>query len=393
MTYTSTVSFDAMKTKLMTLDEARTMFQKTEPLAEATFDTGTSGIRVRYGSDDWHHGEATDPVPVWLDVPDGERYQLTRQGAMELGSTCRINQGVQEFWPADVMERAVNWALRSGLGERELKLLTAGTGEFDGDTVPLAVAQCRATISPFSNLRLLDIVLERARKLFGSDTDSALVDYKWQHDLEQSICRVIFPGQQVIMDRTGVDDDAWCIGVELRNSLIGLKQTALNGYLFRFTCTNGAVDVAHSAGGFKRLGSTPEDAYLWAQETVDSVLGGLEETLDGVQALVDQKVEGFVVADLREMFKQYGVPKSQRVRVIEAMADTGGVLTAYDLVAAVTRAANMDGMKWRDVDHLLNMGGGIVHAESGRCSKDQPCMRRLPSDWEPPQVPELEPAE
>lgn len=384
MPYSSAVSFDDMKAHLFSLDAAREMFSKTEPLTEATFDTGDSGIRVEYG-ENWATGELTDPVPVWLSVPAGERYQLTRQGATQLGSTCRVNQKYQEWLPPGLLQDAVNWALRTGLGERELKLLTAGTGEYNGGEVPLAVAQCRATISPFSNLRLMEIVIERARQLFGSDTDSALVDYKMHHDLENSICRVVFPAAQVLMERTGVEDDAWCAGVEFRNSLIGLKQTALTGYLFRFTCTNGMMDIEHSSGGFARRGTTPDEAYAWAQEAVDGVLGGLETTFEDVQSLVDQKVEGFVVADLGELFREYKVPRRLRSVAIETMADTGGVLTSYDLVNAVTRVANLDDMSWQDVDRMLMMGGHLAHDSAGRCNAQNPCMRRLPKDWAAPE--------
>lgn len=386
MPYSSAVSFDDMKAHLFSLDATRNMFSKTEPLEEATFETGEPGIEVEYGDKWWADGDATDPVPVWLALPHGERYQLTRQGAVQLGSTCRVNQKFQEFLPAPIMQEIVNWALRTGLGERELKLLTAGTGEYkNGDQVPLAVAQCRATISPFSNLRLLEIVIERARELFGSDADSALVDYKTYHDLESSICRVVFPAAQVLMERTGVEDDAWCAGVEFRNSLIGLKQTAITGYLFRFTCTNGMMDIEHSAGGFARRGTTPDEAYTWAQEAVDGVLGGLETTFEDVQTLVDQKVEGFVVADLGELFREYSVPRRLRSVAIETMADTGGVLTSYDLVNAVTRVANLDDLSWKDVDRLLMMGGHLAHDSAGRCSREAPCMRRLPKDWVQPE--------
>jgi hypothetical protein len=385
MAYTSAVPFDAMRESLYSVDAARTLFARTEPLSEAVFNTG-QGIRVMYG-DDWATGAADDPVPVWIDVPGGERYQLTRQGATQLGSTCRVNQRQQEFLPPHLMQEIVNWALSTGLGERELKLLSAGTGEApDGSEVPLAVAQCRATISPFSNLRMLDIILERSRALFGSDTDAALIDFKTYHDLEQSICRVVLPAQQVVMERTGHDDDAWCAGVEFRNSLIGLKQTELNGYLFRFVCTNGMMDIEHSSGGFQRRGTTPEEAYAWAEEAVDSILGGLEDTFSAVQSLVDQPVEGFVVSDLGDLFREYAVPRRLRNVAMETMADTGGVLTSYDLVNAVTRVANLGDLPWRDVDRLLLMGGRLAHDSAGRCSQEIPCRRRLPKGWQPPPV-------
>jgi hypothetical protein len=386
MQYTS-VPFDAAARNMLSLDTAREVLGRTEPLAELTFRTGDPGLELTASAGWESEEELTAPVPVWLRMPDGLLLQLTKQAALEVGSTCRINQRYQQSIPPDLYEANVNWWLQRGLGgDRELKLLTAGTGaDPDGKPVPVAVAQTRATVDPFSNLRLLEVVLEGVERRFGAEAVlSACVDYKFWHDLEHTGFRVVFPAVQEVVDGTRVDDDAWCYGVQVSNSIIGLKQTAVHGYLFRFVCTNGMTDTAHSAGGFQRRGSTPDDAYEWAARTVDDVLGGLEEALNGVRALTGEATAGTVVTVLNDLFREHHIPKAQQNRIIETMADTGGFLTMYDVTNALTRAANLEGLDWRAVDQLLMVGGDIARSMGSRCDGSLPsgCHRLLPVDWE-----------
>jgi hypothetical protein len=391
--YESAVPLSAMS--LLTPDQARAQLSATEPLASQPFKLGQAGLNVTY-EDGWHNRELTDAAPVWLEVPDVGRFQLTRQAAWQLGSTCRVPRDYQQSIPAALMASNANWWLREGLGDREIQLLLAGTGNDQGGTsVPLAVAQTRSSVVPFSNLRFLDIVLDQIGAKYGAEARaSAMVDYKFWHDLEHTGLRVIIPAAQAVIEDTGFDDDAWCLGVEFTNSLIGLKQTTVTGYLFRFICTNGDRDIAHTTG-FSRRGTTPDQAYAWMTEAVDDALGGFDGIFEDVQALTKQTVLPDVTTVLKDLFRQFGIPKARAVAVTETMADTGGTITMYDLLNAVTLAANMEGIERRPADQLLAAGGHIIHSVGARCDGHlkNGCRRMLPKDWaEPPDEP-VEPDE
>ena len=383
----STVSFDAATAGMLTVEEAMARLSEAEPEDNLRFFVGDPGIDISYGKNWYENQVKTGPVPVWLTLPDGTRVQLTYQAALQLGSTCRVNQRFQEFIPPHQLEGITRWALREGLGDKtELKLLLSGTpGEDEnGDKVPLAVAQTRATVTPFSNGKLLEVALQAVRDKLGSEAaDSAVVDYKLWSDLEHASFQLVLPAVQSLMTGTGTDEDAWCYGLSVSNSPIGLKQTLVDGYLFRFVCTNGAMDVRHSAGGFQRRGSTPDAAYKWAGETAVIILGGLESAFAQVQELARHPVDDNPSLVLAQLFREHSVPKDQQLRIAEALEAATGPQTAYDLMQAITRAANMDGLGWRPARALMSLGGHLAEHGGGMCDGSLPegCRRLLPEDW------------
>jgi hypothetical protein len=379
----SAVSIDDMRGQLHDLDWLREQLGKTEPLDSATFSTENSPqITFGTGSDgkSWFNREMTDPAPVWLEIPGGEKYQLTRQATAELASECRYPRQLQVAMPPWLLQQNMNWWLSDGLGERDLKLFCAGTGQDDhGGEVPLAVAQTRATVTPFSNLRLLEIMLGKIRDQYGDG--EVLVDYKFHHDLEHTVFRLIVPGAHRVIQHTGVEDDTWSTGLQFKNFLTGLKQTEITAYVFRWWCTNGATDVANSSGGFARRGAGGDDVYEWAEEWSREVLKNVDTTLDDIQELTQVPVEGEVVPVLTDMFRDFSVPARERRRVINMMADTSD-MTMYSVQAAVTRAANLEGLPYRAVEQLLTMGGHISHVSGGRCTAQHACGRLFPPGWD-----------
>jgi hypothetical protein len=372
MAHAQVVNIDELRGQLIPLEDARERMAATEPLTAVSLEPG-AGAEVRLG-DSWHTGKLTDPADAFLRVSsDGAEYQLTRQAAAQLGSECHIPRKGQEWMSAAVLQGVINYGLAGGL-DKPYKLLAQ-------DTTVLGVT--RQTITPFSNLALADAVVEGICAKYGQDTE-VLVDYKFHHDLEATAVRFIVPGYHRVITNDRVPDDTWSTGVQLNNSLIGLKQTRLGGYLFRHWCTNGCYDIANATQGFsRRQDHTPEEAYAWAREQVDSILGGLEGSLDDVQALTGIPVEGEVVPVLRDLFEQHNIPKRERDRVIDTMADMGGDLSMYDVQSAVTQAANYHGLHPRSVEYLLAAGGHIAHASTGRCDGSLPggCHRLLPPGW------------
>lgn len=388
MDYTA-VPFDGGAVGMLTVSEARGRLAETEPIDGTTFWTRTEGIEVVYGKG-WTEVEMTEAAPVWVTLPDGQVFQMTRQAARQLGSTAKVNQRYQEFIPPERLSDLVTWALREGLAESELKLLTAGEGEsVTGAPVPLAVGQCRATIVPFSNVRLLDIVLLSIRAKFGhAAADGALVDYKFFHDREHTSFRVVVPAVQQVVTGTGTDDDAWCYGIEVSNSQVGLKQTILSGYMLRLATTAGVTDVEHAAGGFNRRGSNPDDVYGWAAESAQEILDGPDDAFRGLQVLTETEVDGDYSRVLDQLWRERPVAKDLKLRIISAVEGQPREPTMHDLAHAAAEAANLDGATWREVRSLHDLAGHIVHQGGGMCRGQLPngCRRLLDKDWEAPEA-------
>ncbi len=380
------VTIDDMRDKLHDLDWLQSQLSGTEPLATSKFDV--SGVNFRLdetdaGGKQWHDRELQDPAPAWLEIPGSERVQLTRQAVSQLASECHLPRNYQAEVPSWLLTQNMNWWLGTGLGERSLQALVAGLGTYPAESgdqqVPLARAICRSTIIPFSNLNMLEVMAAQLRKKYGDDAE-ILVDYKFHHDLEATAFRLIVPeGLQRVITGTPVEGDIWSTGIQFKNSLIGLKQTELSGYLFRWACTNGAIDTLASSGGFMRRKAKEADALSWAAEQVDSVLGGLEHTLDEVQEMVAVPVTGDTTTILADLFARHSLPVREQQRIIAAMADTSD-MTMYGLMQAITQVANMDGLDRGPVESLMAMGGHVLHsAAAGRCGN---CRRLLPEGWE-----------
>jgi hypothetical protein len=393
----STVPFEGRAVGMLTVAEARRRLAETEPIESVGFWTGTGGLAVRFDPQ-WYAGVETDAAPAWLTLPDGRVFQLTKQAAKQVGSEARIPKKLQEFMRTRTLAEHVNWAyndIDEGLGEKELKLLTAGSGrepeaaegQAEPYDCPLVVAQCRGTVEPFSNVELLDTVILTIRaKLGDSAADSAWVDYKFSHDLEHTVFRIVVPVAQQVIDGTGEEGDAWCYGVEVHNSLIGLKQLVISGYLFRLGTTAGITDVEHAYGGFSRRGSTPEAAFAWTAEAVEFCLSGAESAFKGVQVLTETEVSDDYPRLLDQLFRDYPVAKDLKLRVLSMLENKSGDLTMYDLAHEAAAAANVEDTNWRGQQSLLYLAGGIVHQGGGMCDGTLPrgCRRLLPEAWDLP---------
>lgn len=391
----TTVPFERAS-EMLTVAQAREQLAATDQLGFTTFWTGELPVTAEYGKG-WFEGMSTMPAPAWLTLAKGT-YQLTHQAAKQLGSTARANQKYQEFLPPEMLSRQVTWALQEGLHKKngdgyELKLLLSdkpGRNQDDTADVPLAVAQTRATVEPFSNVRLLDVIMLAVRARLGNEAAaSALVDYKLFHDLEHTSFRIVVPLAQQVIAGTGAEDDAWCYGIEVYNSLIGLKQTVISGYLFRLATTAGLSDQEHSAGGFSRRGSTPEAVYAWAAEAAEDILGGMESAFNGLRALPAHVVDGEYASVMEQYFTVSAVSKDLQLRIVTDLEECPAEeLTMYDLAVTTAEAANLDDSTWRDVRTVHDLAGYIVHQGGGMCdgSFARGCRRLLPEDWEAPEA-------
>jgi hypothetical protein len=364
-----------MRGRLLTLDDVREKLAATEPLADRSFEAPQAQVRLEDG---WAaDGDDTALVNAWLRIgePGGtqDEYHLTRQAALEVGAFCRLPRELQKDAPPDLVQTFVNRMLTENLARsKDIKLLVRPSSN-------VGTALTRATIQPFSNLAFLDIMLEGIQGAYGDG--EVLADYKFTHNLERTNLRLIVPGQQRLISGTRVADDTWSAGIQFRNSLAGVEQTAIDGYLFRWWCTNGCTDtLAHVEALNRRQTPDPADAYEWARESVDEILGSLEGSFDAVQETTAiQVAPDQVAATVRDLFTEHQVPARSRERIIAELADAGEDMTVYDVLNAVTVVANADGVSPDATEQILRLGGHIAHAASSdRCAE---CRRILPDGF------------
>jgi hypothetical protein len=356
-----------MREKLLSVDQAAELLATTEPVHSHPFTVGDH-VRFRVNPG-WQHGleakQGTDLVDAFILLGGGAQvteYPLTRDALLQATSLIRLTTFYASSCPAELLEPTLNYWYRDGLlagprqRARDYQVLVVGG---------VGAAVSRASMMPFSNLALLEKVAAGMRNAFGSEL---LVDYKLTHGLRRTHLRLIAPDHVRTITATGVPDDIWSLGVQINNSLIGQVPTSVEGYLFRWWCTNGAIDTRNSSGIVRRQGRSGEEVYAWAAEAVDEVLGGLEGSLDAVQAMVAMTIEGEAGEVLRDVFEFYRVPLVERAKVIELLERQDSELTMYSVMAAITQVANERGLDAGHVESLLRLGGDLPHAASSRCS-------------------------
>lgn len=365
------VTIDDVKDKLLSLDDVRERLAYTEPLAIHEFEVG-EGVSFRLG-EDYNHGlkalQPNNEINGFISV-GGRELQLTQSGIYDLAKEIKLPKGFLYKAPSHITEEIFNHFFRAGLEKGEYKVLGVR-----GDK---AAAVARAAVQPYSNLRLLEILLDGIEAKYGSG--EVFADYKFTHTLQQTHIRLIVPEYVRVIENTGTENDTWSTGIQLVNSLTGLEQTQINGYLFRYWCTNGAIDTRTSANSIwsRRGANGRNDAvFEWARDAVDEVLGGLEGALDGVQSMTDIHLDGMTRETMNEMFREYGLPGNLRNTITNNMINESN-LTMYSLMQAVTQAANNADLSPTDVNRLMLVGGDIpVAAETGVCNADHPCGRLL----------------
>ncbi len=352
----ATVTVDQMKEKLLTLDQVRERLANTEPLATDVLD---SGSKVRFKLEPgWETTldalEGTDVVSALVTFGGKER-SLTKDAVLQAASAVGVPTALVKKTPSKYIEALMNYFYGPGLGDEAFKALSVG------DSV---AAFTKPTITPFSNLALLESTLDGIARRYGSS--EVFGDYKISNSLAKTDVRLIVPEHVRAIQNSGMDDlpagngDLWSAGIHLSNSLIGKGQTTVEAYLFRWWCTNGATEEDEKVGVWSRRsnGQDEEDVYEWARGAVDDILGGMEERFDQVQALTSLSVARNAGDILKEIFTQYEVPVSQRDQIRERVQEMPN-LTLYTLMNAITETANVTDLTPARADRLMRIGGLI----------------------------------
>jgi len=361
--HADTVTVDQMRGKLLTLDQAREQLASTEPLAELPFDS-TSDVKFRL-HEGWSHGakarEDGEVVDATVSI-NGTEVSLTQGALYKAMEQIHLPKGFGTDTPPELVEPLLNYWFRNGFGEEKQHKILAVNG--------VGSAVVRASVKPYSNMELLDRILAGISAKYGEG--EVLVDYKFLHNLDETRLRLIVPDYRRNIVNSGTDNDTWSVGIDFRNSLTGKKQTSISGYLFRWWCTNGAIDTLNDAGTWSRRGSAgqTDEVYEWARQSVDEVLGGLESSLDHVQAMTDMPLEGHVVDVLEDYYDKYRIKDDLRDAITSYMVDETD-LTMYTLMQAFTQVANDADLSPDKAAEMMRIGGHIAATSNDRCESCQ----------------------
>lgn len=359
----TTITVEQMRDKLVTVETLENMLSATEPLSTQDINSDTP---VRFRLDPgWETSlEAMSDTAVanaFITVSGQER-QLTKEAILQATSEVGIPQALVKRSPANLIEPFLNHYWGSELGSKGFKALSVN------GTVS---AFTKDTITPFSNIELVDRILTTVRNRYGQDT-RIFADYKLNHSLIDTNVRLVIPDLQhdildgMMLDVPHNEDDLWLGGIHLRNSLVGKKQTTIEPYLFRWWCTNGCTTERRAGMAWSRQGNGGQDlesVYAWAQEAVDGILGGMEAEFETIQALTRLGTSGNTADVLTEIFSRYELPVSQRDTIRENIETNSGRLTMYSIQQAITQAANDPEMSPERQDRLMRLGGAIPSTE------------------------------
>jgi hypothetical protein len=279
---------------------------------------------------------------------------MSKDALMEATKLAHMKTKFVTDSPSSLVEGGLNHWYRRGHVGKDFKILEVkGTAQ----------VFTKQSMVPYSNLRLVDSVVTSLEKKYGQG--EILVDYKFHNELRATYLRLIVPGYRRVMMDTGIEDDTWSTGIQLRNSLTNDTKTELSGYLFRWWCTNGATEQQNT---WDRRSDRYNDydteswIYDWARDSVDEILMNIEDRLNVVQASAYENVNADT---LREIFEHYGVPAKYRQAIIDELINTNPI-TVYAVMQAMTRLANQDGLDGAQQDKLMRIGADIPrhHAET-----------------------------
>lgn len=364
------IVIDDVKKKLLTMDQVRERFASTEPLAAISLRCGERNTKFKLRSEvngslvSWNTDIDTkhpdELVDAFITVGNTE-FQLNKEAICALVGNVGLSVAYAIRTPAKFIEDQLNFWYGYGIVDKDYKLFVRNSE---------ALAISRSTITPFSNNRFLDQMLASIEEKYGAGTIYA--DYKFQHTLKQTTLRLIVPESMRQINDTDEENDNWSVGVQLLHSLVGDSITSLDAYMFRYVCTNGLLDMHATAfpTTWNRKAGQDDTVYDWCRTAVDEVLGGLEHTLDKVQEMVYDNLEGDVVDITREIFKNYQVPGAIRDLVSNELIDTNN-MTAYNVMNAFSAVANNSEIDPKHVLTLMQAAGAMPGLSHTRCTQCQ----------------------
>src|SRR5579872_4046178 len=141
-------TIEQMRSRLLTVEQARERLGRTEPISEVSFEA-QKGVQFRVEKE-WDEvadaTEGTDLVPAFVRFfPNGADFRLTKDALMEFGAKVGIPRKLQERTPAHLLEPQLNWWFEGNGGWEGKKFKSFVSGS-------QVNAMGSGTIQPFSNL-------------------------------------------------------------------------------------------------------------------------------------------------------------------------------------------------------------------------------------------------
>ena len=345
---------------MLSVQDFRTSLATLEGLDfEVVHMDGTHGISVFNLPPGWNIGLKGKEDLELTDAKvgaNGKEFQLTKGSVLAVTGAVGIPPSYVRKTPGPMIQAHLNyWAAHSpGL---EIKMLVKGDE---------ALAVTKKGIVPFSNLEILDRVVQKVCKFYNVTEEDLFVDPKSLHDLRISNLRIIVPSIGRSLKSARSEDDYWCAGVQVRNSLIGASPLTVQGYLFAMDGAYGAV-CQHAAGRYNRrtMGQNTTEVYEWVEKATEDVLGSLEHEFDVIESLTGEDLESpsQVIVDV---FKTYKVPLKVRQSILDYFVEEEDE-TYYGLVLSILQAATEEGTSEPHINTLMEVGADVARVGSQRC--------------------------
>lgn len=343
--------------ELHDIDQLVDILGPAEPLHRIPFSVGNITFTAVAGQFHGMRSQTSEEPSGVLAHLGGARVELTWQCFQEVCSFVGLRPSSIADVPANLIAPLLNYWFDGGL--------TATRKPTDFQFIvhnDLALAFTKQKIVPFSNLKLLD----QARNAFQAahGTDDILGDFKIHHDLRHTVLR-LFTGT----DTRRINGHDWSVGIQIRNSLTGRSQTAVDRYLFRWNDHTGQIDTACTIPPFTRRATATEDeAYAWARHAMDDALAAPEAALSAVEHLMHVDVPRDVSVLLRDVFEHYRIPLALRAPIIEHVVDLDPTdMTMYDIMTAISATANTAGLDPASVSLLMRVAGDLPYTGESRC--------------------------
>lgn len=352
-----TVTLAQMRSQLYTFDQVIERLESTEPLTSDVIDS-TNPASVRLEAD-WaeeaKNADMTELVPAYITV-GGKEHQFTKEGILQATALIGLRSPYVLKSPSRYIEEPLNYWLGSGLDDAAHKLVIVKDA---------ASAFVRPSIVSFSNVQLAESIRDGIRSARGNNSE-VLADFKFLNSLNRTDVRFIVQNDlREVRDTNMIDvpsdsKDVWSTGISMTNSLTGKSKTAIEAYMFRWWCTNGAIRENDDVGTWNRKLSGQEEmaVYEWATQSVDEILGGMDGIFESIQALNNIKLKGATADVLKKVFTDHKVPVTQQNTIQDSLLESNEI-TMYSLMNAVTEQANNPTLTPERIDKMLRIGGSL----------------------------------
>jgi hypothetical protein len=297
-------------------------------------------------------------------------YPMTKDALLDFTSTLSIQREYMMRTPGPLMEPHIEYWVKNT--DRDYRFLVK-------NNVVVAMTR-KPTVVPFGNADILQQIAARmvANGLIANPSELR-VDYKMQHDLKYTAVRLIVPTPVKVIHSVRdsvMDPDAWSIGVQLHNSLTGYSPMSVSGYLFAWTCTNGATATHLDVAKYNRRthGQDIVTVMDWLDSAVDGILHDLPAEILAVEKLTEIDLASEMSATLHDVFERLKVPMSARGPILDNVVDSEDS-TAYGLMQAITQAANNPDFPDDVKTRILYVGGDMPALLGDRCE----ACHRLPA--------------